>query len=48
MPILKYEYTPLFRLDPEDKKFKEFGQKESVPLIAAATPELLQSFLRRM
>ena len=32
----------------QDKKFKEFGQKESVPLIAAATPELLQSFLRRM
>lgn len=32
----------------QDKKFKQFGQKKSVPLIAAATPELLQSFLRRV
>lgn len=35
----------------KDKKIKEFGQKESVPLIAASTPELfhaaIQQFLNR-
>jgi fructose-1,6-bisphosphatase/inositol monophosphatase family enzyme len=31
-----------------DKKFKEFGQKESVPLIATATPELFHAIIQRL